>query len=82
VRGIEGGLGWYDAYIAGRQNTTAFGLLLPWWIEWTPLVFAELTMVKVAAAVEYTPHYKRAAWLVGPPLLLQLPLPERENDAR
>jgi hypothetical protein len=49
VRGIEGGLGWYDAYIAGRQNTTAFGLLLPWWIEWTTLLFAGLTTMGLAA---------------------------------
>jgi hypothetical protein len=49
VRGIEGALVWYDAYVAGRQNTTAFGLLVPWWIEWTPLLFAGLTMVGVAA---------------------------------
>lgn len=49
VRGIEGGLGWYDAYVAGRQDTTPFGLLLPWWIEWTTLLFAGLTMLGVAA---------------------------------
>ena len=49
VRGIEGALVWYDAYVAGRQNTTAFGLLVPWWIEWTSLLFAGLTIVGVAA---------------------------------
>jgi hypothetical protein len=50
VRGIEGGLGWHDAYIAGRQNTTAFGLLLPAaWIEWTTLLFAGPTVVGLAA---------------------------------
>jgi hypothetical protein len=43
-------LGWYDAYVAGRQNTTAFGLLLPAaWIEWTTLLFAGLTIVGIAA---------------------------------
>jgi hypothetical protein len=51
MRGIEGALVWYDAYVAGRQNTTAFGLLVPWWIEWTSLLFAGLTMVGVAALV-------------------------------
>jgi hypothetical protein len=49
VRGIEGALVWYDAYVAGHQGTTAFGLLLPWWIEWAALLFAGLTMVGVAA---------------------------------
>ena len=51
VRGIEGGFGWYDAYVVGRQETTAFGLLLPWWIEWTPLLFAGLTMVGVTTSI-------------------------------
>lgn len=33
VRGLENVFGWYDAYVLGYENSTSFGLLLPWWIE-------------------------------------------------
>ena len=64
VRGIEGGLGWYDAYFLGRQNTTAFGLFVPWWIEWTSVFLAGLTVVGVAALSVDGPKAPRALPLV------------------
>lgn len=51
VRGIEGALVWHDVYVVGRQDIQAFGLLMPWPIEWAPLLFSGLTIVGVTASL-------------------------------
>jgi len=50
VRGVENLIGWYDAHVLGYTNSTAKGLLLHPWIDWTTLLFAGLSLVGIATA--------------------------------
>ena len=49
IRGVENAIGWYDAYVTGYENSTAFGWLVPSWIDWAPILYAGLTVSGIAA---------------------------------
>jgi hypothetical protein len=64
VRGLENASGWYDAYVLGYENSTSFGLLLPWWIEWLPFVFVGLSSVGITTVGTKTPRALSALPLI------------------